>query len=82
MDSSNMFVNTMSPCNVHIAAQGMDFDGDSVPNRGIFTTEANIDAVNFSRDKKNFKPCRKEYKNYRKRLCTINILSFQTTYNR
>lgn len=54
MDSSNMFVNTMSPCNVHIAAQGMDFDGDSVPNRGIFTTEANIDAVNFSRDKKNF----------------------------
>lgn len=53
-DSSNSFVNTLSPCNVYIAAEGADFDGDSVPNRGIFTTEANLDAEKFRRDKKNF----------------------------
>lgn len=53
-DSSNAFVNTLSPCNVYLKAEGADFDGDSVPNRGIFTTEANLDAERFMRDKKNF----------------------------
>lgn len=53
-DSSNAFVNTLSPCNVYLAAEGGDYDGDSTPNRGIFTTEANLDAEHFMRDKKNF----------------------------
>ena len=53
-DSANSFVNTLKPCNVYLAAEGGDYDGDSVPNRGLFTTEANLDAERFMRDKKNF----------------------------
>lgn len=53
-DSSNAFVNTLSPCNVYLAAMGGDYDGDSLPSRAIFTTEGNEDAEKFSRDKKNF----------------------------
>ena len=53
-DSSNSFVNTLSPSNVYLKSMGGDYDGDSVPNRAIFTDEANIEAENFSRNKKNF----------------------------
>lgn len=53
-DSSNSFVNTMSPCNVYLKAMGGDYDGDSIPNRMIFTDEANLDAEKFTRNKKNF----------------------------
>lgn len=53
-DSSNSFVNTMSPCNVYLQAMGGDYDGDSIPNRMIFTDEANADAQKFTREKKNF----------------------------
>ena len=53
-DSSNSFVNTLSPANVYLAGMGADFDGDSTPSRAIFTDEANSDAERFSRDKKNF----------------------------
>ena len=54
MDSSNSFINTLSPANVYLAGMGGDYDGDSTPSRGIFTDEANEDAERFSRDKKNF----------------------------
>ena len=53
-DSSNAFVNTLSPANVYLGGMGGDYDGDSVPSRGVFTDEANKDSDNFSRDKKNF----------------------------
>ena len=53
-DSGNSFINTLSPCNVYLAAEGADFDGDSTPNRSLFTVEANMDAERFMRDKKNF----------------------------
>ena len=53
-DSSNSFINTLSPANVYLAGMGADFDGDSTPSRAIFTDEANSDAERFSRDKKNF----------------------------
>lgn len=53
-DSSNSFVNTLSPANVYLAAMGADFDGDSTPSRAIFTDEANQSAEKFSRDKKNY----------------------------
>lgn len=53
-DSSNSFVSTMSPCNVYLKGMGGDYDGDSIPLRGLFTEEANNDAAKFSRDKKNF----------------------------
>jgi len=53
-DSSNSFVNTLSPANVYLAGMGGDYDGDSVPSRCIFTDEGNADAERFSRDKKNF----------------------------
>lgn len=53
-DSSNAFANTLSPSNVYLAGMGGDYDGDSVPCRGIFTDEANADAERFMRDKKNF----------------------------
>ena len=54
MDSSNAFINTLSPANVYLAGMGGDYDGDSTPSRAIFTDEANEDAEKFSRDKKNF----------------------------
>lgn len=54
MDSSNSFINTLSPGNVYLAGMGGDYDGDSTPSRAIFTEEANEDAERFSRDKKNF----------------------------
>ena len=53
-DSSNSFINTVSPCNVYLKGMGGDYDGDSVPCRGVFTDEANDDARKFMRDKKNF----------------------------
>ena len=53
-DARNAFINTLSPCNVYLKGEGADFDGDSVPNRMLFTDEANIEAEKFMRNKKNF----------------------------
>ena len=53
-DSSASFVNTAIPCNVNIQSLKADYDGDSTPFRSLFTTEANMDAAKFRRDKKNF----------------------------
>ena len=53
-DSSNFFVNTMSPCNVYLKGMGGDYDGDSTPSRGLFTDEANANVAEFIKDKKNF----------------------------
>ena len=40
-DSSNAFVNTLSPCNVYLAAEGGDYDGDSI-NRNRVAYDRNI----------------------------------------
>ena len=53
-DSSHSFINTMSPSNVYLQGMGGDYDGDSIPNRMIFTDEANAEAAKFTRDPKNF----------------------------
>jgi hypothetical protein len=47
MDTSNMFIDTLSLSNLYCLGMGADYDGDTVTVRGVFTDEANEESKRF-----------------------------------
>lgn len=40
-NTSNLFIDTLQICNLHIGGMGADYDGDQVSVKGVYTVEAN-----------------------------------------